>query len=96
MLDQPVNDPPAKLVLLALAAHDIPGGHGIYPSLDHLAKRTGLSRQGVVNALARLRKAGWLDWRNTRRGGRQSVNRYVILQPGLQSQAGVLSQSQRA
>ena len=59
VLDQPIADPIAKLVLFALISHDKPGGNGIFPSQERLARMTGLSRRAVVNALARLRKAGW-------------------------------------
>ena len=97
VLDQPIADPIAKLVLFALISHDKPGGNGIFPSQERLARMTGLSRRAVVNALARLRKAGWIVRRKTRgRSGRQTANRYRI-QPGglLQSARGALGQCAR-
>ena len=84
VLDQPIADPIAKLVLFALISHDKPGGEGIFPSHERLARMTGLSRRAVVNALARLRKAGWVErHKGRRRDGRQGTNRYTIRQPGM-------------
>ena len=97
LLDQPIADPIAKLVLFALISHDKPGGAGIFPSQERLARMTGLSRRAVVNALARLRKAGWIEREKTRgRSGRQTANRYRI-QPGglLQSARSALGQCAR-
>ena len=83
-LNQPIGDPLAKLVLLALVAHDKPNSEGIFPSQARLARLTGLSRRSVVNALKRLRKAGWVEREKLRRrDGRHCTNRYVIRQPGL-------------
>ncbi len=56
VLDQPIADSAAKLVLLALVSHDKPGGAGIFPGQERLARMTGLSRRAVVNAPARLRR----------------------------------------
>ena len=77
-------DATGKLVLLALAYHDMPNGRGVYPSHARLARMTGLSRSSVIRALKRLRKAGWVTQRKTRRrDGRQGRNWYEIKQPGL-------------
>ena len=84
VLDQPIGDPLAKLVLFALVLHDKPNSEGIFPSQARLARLTGLSRRSVVNALKRLRKAGWVEREKLRRrDGRHCTNRYVIRQPGL-------------
>ena len=77
-------DPPAKLVLLALVAHDMPTGNGIFPSQTRLSSMTGLARRSVIRALARLREAGWIEWhKGRRRDGRQGSNSYTIQQPGM-------------
>ena len=82
VLDQPI-DPTAKIVLIALVAHDKPSGNGIFPSLERLADLTSLSRRAVVNAIARLRASGWVTRERTRhRRGQQATNRYRIHQPG--------------
>ena len=83
-LDQPIADPAAKLVLIALVSHDKPGGAGVFPSIARLAKQTALDRATVIRALARLRKAGWVERHKARRGdGRQGSNRYMIRQPDM-------------
>ena len=83
-LNQPIADPAAKLVLIALISHDKPNGRGVFPSHERLARMTGLGRSSVIRALKRLRKAGWVTQRKTRRrDGRQGRNWYVIKQPGL-------------
>ena len=84
VLEQPIGDPNAKLVLIALVAHDLPGGDGIFPSQARLAAMTGLNRRSVIRALLRLRQAGWvMREKSRRRDGRQGGNRYTIHQPGL-------------
>ena len=73
--------PAAKMVLMALVAHDMPGGRGIFPSIDRLAEMTELDRATVIRALAHLRKAGWVTRRKVRRRGGQGSNEYTIQQP---------------
>ena len=89
------NDPTAKLVLLALVAHDKPNGSGVFPSHERLVEMTGLSPRAIVNALTRLQAAGWITRVKFRRGGRQTVNRYRIHQAELLSARGALGQSAR-
>ena len=87
-------DSSAKLVLLALSAHDLPRGAGIFPSQERLARMTGLSRRSVIRALDRLRQAGWIRrTRARRRDGRQGSNLYTIQQPGMipECQGGTLA-----
>ena len=77
-------DATAKLVLLALVSHDMPGGMGVFPSHERLARMTGISRRSVIRALARLRQAGWVErYKGRRRDGRQGSNWYTIRQPGM-------------
>ena len=78
---QRVKNASDKLVLLALVEHDMPGGRGIFPSIDRLAAMTALDRATVIRALARLRKAGWVERRKVRKRGRQGSNAYDVKQP---------------
>ena len=73
-------DATAKLVLLALVSHDMPGGGAglVFPSQERLARMTGLGRRSVINALNRLERGGWIAREKTRRRGRQASNQYVI------------------
>ena len=52
-----VKPPTTKFVCLALADHANDEGRGAYPSINRLTKKTGLSRQGVINALKALKGA---------------------------------------
>ena len=78
---QRVKNASDKLVLLALVEHDMPGGRGIFPSIERLAAMTALDRATVIRALARLRKAGWVERRKARKRGRQGSNAYDVKQP---------------
>ena len=80
---QRIGSPGQRLVLLALASHDMPGGRGIFPSYERLATMTGLTERGVGIALKALREAGWVERRKVRRRGRQGSNEYAIRQPEL-------------
>ena len=80
---QRIDSPTQRLVLLALVAHDMPGGQGIFPSIDRLATMTGLGRRAVIYALDGLRDAGWIERSKVRRRGRQGSNEYTIRQPEL-------------
>ena len=50
----------AKLVLLAIADHANDSGESAYPGLTRLEKKTGLSRQGIVDTLKVLKFNGLL------------------------------------
>ena len=75
------GNPAAKMVLMALVAHDMPAGRGIFPSIDRLAEMTELDRATVIRALAKLRKGGWIVRHKARRRGHQGSNSYVVQQP---------------
>ena len=81
VFDQRIENPTDRHVLLALVWHDMPGGRGVFPTIDRLADKTRLDRATVKRALARLRKAGWIVRHKTRHRGRQGSNFYVIQQP---------------
>ena len=95
-LAQPVGDPTAKLVLLALAHHDRPNGRGIFPRIEELARLTSCSHATIHRALRRLERDGWILVEQRRLRGRQSSSRYRIRQAetvGTGSQNDTLSGS---
>lgn len=83
VLGQRIGDSTAKMVLVALVHHDMPGGQGVFPSVDRLVDMTDLDRASVFRALSRLRKAGWIVRHKVRRRGRQASNFYTVQQPEL-------------
>ena len=76
--DAPVNDPQAKLVLLAIARHADKRG-SCYPSAARLMVVTGLSKASVYRKIGYLEKHGFI--RVTRRGkeGKKTSNLYHLL-----------------
>ena len=91
VLGQQIDDPTAKLVLMALAHHDRPHGRGVFPQVATLARLASCSPRTVQRALRRLAGEGWLAVEPRRRYGRQSSSVYRIRQaetvagPGCQS-----------
>jgi len=53
-----VTAPILKFILIALADHCNDDGDGAYPGLDKLEKKTALTHQSVINALAALTHQG--------------------------------------
>src|SRR5215467_268672 len=53
-------------------------GGSIWPSVDTLADRTGLTRRSVQKILRRLENAGAIQAQGSRLGGRQKSTRYRI------------------
>ena len=78
---QRIGNPTAKHLLTVLVWHDMPGGRGIFPSIDRLAALTETDRATVKRSLAYLRKAGWIVRHKTRHRGRQGSNSYTVQQP---------------
>ena len=78
-LDLKAND---KLVLLALADHANDDGE-CYPSLRKIEAKTGLSKQGLINAIKRLMDLGLIqkEHRNRNDGG-QTSNLYTLTLDG--------------
>jgi DNA-binding PadR family transcriptional regulator len=76
--DAPVNDPQAKLVLLAIARHADKRG-SCYPSAARLMVVTGLSKASVYRKISYLERHGFI--RVTRRGkdGKNTSNLYRLL-----------------
>jgi len=76
--DAPVNDPQAKLVLLAIARHADKRG-SCYPSAARLMVVTGLSKASVYRKISYLERHGFI--RVTRRGkdGKKTSNLYHLL-----------------
>ena len=71
-----------KLVLLALADHANDDGE-CYPSLRKIEAKTGLSKQGLINAIKRLMDLGLIqkEHRNRNDGG-QTSNLYTLTLDG--------------
>ncbi|MGJ4843902.1 helix-turn-helix domain-containing protein [Leifsonia sp. Le1] len=69
-----------KFVLLMLADHYNEEAHRAWPSMQTLARETGMSRRSVVNCIATLEKEGlieveqWVDATT----GKQMSNRYCL------------------
>lgn len=71
--------PAKKLVLVALADHCDADGY-CFPGVKSLARKTGLSRRSVQNALAWMRGEGFLVCMERRdEKGRQRSNEYQLL-----------------
>src|SRR5579859_3251738 len=64
----------ARLTLLLLAYHADDSGKA-WPGLELLARETGLSRRGLLDALARLERSGELTIEHGRGRGRHNVYR---------------------
>jgi len=72
--------PSERLVLLALAKHmAVHTGANCFPSTRRLAGETGLSRQGVRNALDRVEKLGWIT--RTRRSRETGGHTSTLYRP---------------
>ena len=79
-LDLKAND---KLVLLALADHANDDGE-CYPSLRKIEAKTGLSKQGLINAIKRLMDLGLIEKQfRTRQDGGQTSNLYTLTLDGV-------------
>jgi hypothetical protein len=65
-----------KLVLLALADHANDEGESAYPGLTKLERKTGMSRQGVIDILSALRYNGLIDWKES--ASKLGTNNYTI------------------
>lgn len=72
--------PSEKLVLMLLADHCNETDGQINPSLSTLVEETGLTRQGVINALATLQKHGIVEAEHRQREGKAvaAVNLYRL------------------
>ena len=72
-----------KLVLLALADHANDDGE-CYPSLRKIEAKTGLSKQGLINAIKRLMDLGLIEKQfRTRQDGGQTSNLYTLTLDGV-------------
>ena len=69
---------PAKAVLKEMAWFANEEGGSIWPSVDTLADRTGLTRRSVQKILRRLENAGAIQAQGSRLGGRHGSTRYRI------------------
>ena len=78
--EQDIESGSAKSVLAALAYHDMPDGDGIFPEIDTLAEATGYSPRTIKRALKWLEGHGWIVREQRRYAGRQTTNRYWIMQ----------------
>ena len=68
--------PAAKAVLKELAWFADDAGENIWPSVQTLADRTGLSRRAVQQLLRKLEEAGAIQALGSRLGGRHRTTRY--------------------
>jgi len=66
-----------KFVLLAISDHANDLGKSAYPGLTRLQRKTGLSRQGVINAIEALKANGYITVDNT--PSELSTNNYTII-----------------
>ena len=76
--DAPVNDPQAKLVLLAIARHADKRG-SCYPSAARLMAVTGLSKASVYRKISYLEKHGFIRVRRRWGTGKNTSNLYNLL-----------------
>jgi hypothetical protein len=67
-----------KWVLMAFADEDRETGAGVWPSLETVAAKTGLTTRAVSSNISRLVKAGYLVPISSRAGGRGHSVRYQI------------------
>jgi hypothetical protein len=70
--------PSARLIAFALSTHMDSDGGSCFPSLTRLQRETGLSRSGVILALAELERASLIE---RVRGGRGRPTRYRATSP---------------
>jgi len=78
-LDQVRVKPAAKLVLVCLAERANRTGSSCHPGLTELARRTGMSRARVVEAIRTLEKIGAIQvHRCAVTAKRRGVNRYEL------------------
>jgi len=89
--------PLSRTILFAIAHHlnadDI--ASGCFPSVDTLAKVTGMSRRSVLNHIETAKKAGFIDverkvprYKNGAASGRYPVNHYIPRFPLRQMELG--------
>lgn len=70
--------PTRKLVAFVLSLHMNELGGSCFPSIDTLARKTGLSDRGVQKAIRALEESGWLVCET---GGGRKANRYTAAIP---------------
>ena len=67
-----------KLVLLAMADHANDFGRQCFPSIEHLAWKSGCSERSVQRLIRELEAVGIVVTTRRSRGGRNKVNQYWI------------------
>ena len=82
-----LTDPVQKLVLLRLASHANNEGGNCFPSVKHIALKTGLSTRTIKRAIAAIELAGLLVV--NRGGGQGKKSRYTLNLPRLKGSHGV-------
>ena len=73
------TDTTAKFVLCTLVHFDGPN-RAVFPSVETMARMTGLSARSVKRAIHRLESVGWIVRQKRRYRGKQSTNKYRIRQ----------------
>ena len=77
VFDADIEDGLAKYVLLAIAKHADDQGE-CYPSMERLARLTGLSQRTVLRKIGWLEKAGYVSIRRRTKAGKKTSNLYSV------------------
>ena len=77
VFDADIEDGLAKYVLLAIAKHADEQGE-CYPSMERLARLTGLSQRTVLRKIGWLEKAGYVSIQRRTKAGKKTSNLYSV------------------
>jgi|DEB0MinimDraft_10_1074344.scaffolds.fasta_scaffold137560_2 DNA-binding transcriptional regulator YhcF (GntR family) len=77
VFDADIEDGLAKYVLLAIAKHADEQGE-CYPSMERLARLTGLSQRTVLRKIGWLEKAGYVSIKRRTVAGKKTSNLYSV------------------